>query len=232
MNRKPKLPRRQQQQFIRDEAVRLLHFASHACPCNGVGCDQCEGKMKYFDEPVPVYGIMTNAANTSKKEPEFPKIESGTFNLLVEPRFRLAKGDRLIPFGVREFEQVDEVLPVDNPILTYIPTNPRGVTISFQGGIRFRPDRDFTIAREMYGRVPLFSKRVKWLAGTPNRQTMFSARYGCLPEFEVEEIPPARLSQGQLLMQQVSLRKLTVAGHEKAQSYEPSADAVIGMKYE
>ena len=236
MNRIPKVSRREQQSFIKDEAVALLHFAVRACPCNGVGCSTCNNKMKYFDDPIPIRGAITNGMNSSKKEGQFPRIKEGSYTLLVEPRFRVSSGDRLIPFRMREFERSDEVLPVSSPFLTYIPINPRGVTISFVnpggGVIEFRYPRDFTIEREFYGRVPLYSKQIKWLVNPPAGQEQFSARYEYYPDFEVGEVPVANMSQGQRLIQSLPLKKITVAGQTKSKSYEKSSDAIRGLKYE
>jgi len=234
MNRQPKITRREQQAFIRDEKINLLHFAVRACPCDGVGCTTCNGKMKYFDNSVPIYGAITNGVNTKKKEAQFPTIKESTYKLLVEPRFRVAEGDRVTPFGMREFEQADEVLSVSEAMLTFIPINPRHVRISFKSAdgvvIDFEPIRDFTIAKEFYGRVPLYSKQIVWVTDPPNDQEKFSVRYGYLPDFEIEEIPTARMSQGQLLIQELPLKKITIGGIKKEKSYEESSDAIRGVK--
>ncbi len=134
MNRQPKITRREQQAFIRDEGTKWLHFAVRNCPCNGLNCPQCDGSKKYFDEPVPVWGALTNGMNTKKKEAQFPGQQISTYKMLVEPRYRIAKGDRVTPFGMREFEMTDEIIPVIDSTLTYMPINPRGVEISFVGG--------------------------------------------------------------------------------------------------
>lgn len=234
MNRQPKITRREQQDFIRDEAIKLLHFAVRVCPCNGVNCQTCHGSMKYFDDPVPIYGVPTTGMNSKKKEPELPSARISTYKLLVEARYRVAEGDRLTPFGMREFEMIDEVLPVSDPKLTFIPINPRGVSISFigtDGVINYQYPKDFTIDRKLYGRIPLFSKEIKWQIDPPKDQEKFSVRYGYLPDFVVEEIPPARMSQGQLLIQELPLRKITLNQEEKEKSYEKSSDAIVGMKY-
>lgn len=235
MNKQPKISRREQQAFIRDEAVRLLHSAVRACPCDGVGCANCNGKMKYFDDPVPIYGAITSGMNSKKKEAQLPTIKKSTYKLLVEARFRVSDGDRVTPFGMREFEQVDEVLPVSESKLTFIPINPRGVAISFiseVGVINYKYPRDFTIDREYYGRVPLYSKQIKWEIDPPKGQEKFSVRYGYLPDFEVGETPVANMSQGQLLIQELPLKKITIGGQTKTKSYEKSSDAIRGMKYE
>lgn len=234
MNRQPKITRREQQDFIRDEAIRMLHFSVRACPCDGVGCETCNGKMKYFDNPVPILGIITSGMNSRKKEAQFPSIKVSTYKLLVEPRFRVTAGDRLTPFGMREFEQIDEILPVEDPKLTFIPITPNGIKISFiapDGVINYKYPADFTVDREFYGRVPLFSKRIKWIVSPPNDQEKFSVRYGYLPDFEVEEIPPANMSQGQKLIQELPLRKITTGGEEKIKSFEESKDAIRGIDY-
>jgi len=233
MNRQPKITRREQQAFIRDEGTKWLHFAVRNCPCNGVSCPQCEGTRKYFDNPVPVWGALTNGMNSKKKEAQFPEQQISTYKMLVEPRFRITKGDRVTPFGMREFEMNDEVILVSDSTLTYMPINPRGVTISFVGGdgvLEFKYGRDFTIEREMYGRVKLFSKTIKWLVDPP-AQEKFSAHYMYLPDFEVENIPAARISQEQLLIQELPLRKITVRGNVKAKSYEQSKEALQGLRY-
>ena len=233
MNRQPKITRREQQDFIRDEKINLLHFSVRACPCDGVGCSTCNGKMKYYDNPVPIYGAITSGMNTKKKEAQFPTQNIGTYKLLIEARFHVSRGDRVTPFGMREFEQADEILKVSESMLTYIPINPRGVMISFigqDGVIDYKYGRDFTIEREFYGRVPLFSKQIKWIVDPPNGQEKFSARYGYLPDFEIEEIPSAEMSQGQKLIQTLSLKKITVGGQSKTKSYEKSSDAVRGVQ--
>lgn len=234
MNRQPKISRREQQAFIRDEGTKWLHFAVRNCPCNGVNCPQCSGTKKYFDEPVPVWGALTNGVNSKKKEAQFSGQQISTYKMLVEPRYRIAKGDRVTPFGMREFEVVDELIRVNDSTLTYIPINPRGVTISFKGGdgvLEFKYGSDFTIEREFYGRVKLFSKKIKWLIDPPTGQEKFSARYMYIPDFEVENIPPARISQEQLLIIELPLKKITVAGHKKAKSYEQSKEALQGLRY-
>ena len=150
MNKEPKISRQEQHRFVREENIRFLHFAVRACPCDGVGCQQCGGKMKYYDEPVPLYGAITNGSNKKKKEAQFPTVNMSNYTLLLEPRFRIAKGDRITPFAMREFEQADEILPVEQSLLTYIPINPRGVSISFvtqDGVINYKYPDDFTIER-------------------------------------------------------------------------------------
>lgn len=234
MNRQPKITRREQQAFIRDEGTKWLHFAVRNCPCNGVNCPQCEGTRKYFDDPVPVWGALTNGMNSKKKEAQFPEQQISTYKMLVEPRYRITKGDRVTPFGIREFEMKDEVILVSDSALTYIPINPRGVEISFvgaDGALVFKYGRDFTIERELYGRVKLFSKTIKWLIDTPEKQEKFSAHYMYIPDFEVENIPAARISQEQLLIQELPLRKITVSGNVKAKSYEQSKEALQGLRY-
>ncbi|UCE67400.1 MAG: hypothetical protein JSU85_05130 [Candidatus Zixiibacteriota bacterium] len=191
--------------------------------------------MKYFDEPVPIPGALINGENTKKKEAQYPTIHISNYTLLLEPRYRVAKGDRLIPFGMREFETIDEILSVDVAELTYIPINPRGVQISFSGqdgAINFRPIYDFRIERKFYGKVPLYSKKIDWITDIPDGKTHFSARYGYLPNFEIDDIPAANLNQGQLLMQKIPLRKITINGEEKSDSYESSVNPIRGMKYE
>lgn len=236
MNRQPKITRREQQDFIRDEAVRMLHFAVRACPCNGVGCATCDGKMKYFDDPIPIKGAITSGMNSKKKEANFPILESGSYKLLVEARYRFVRGDRLKPFGMREFEQFDEVLSVEKAELTHTPINIRGVRISFQGPeggngvLDYKPGIDFTIEKEYFGRVPLLSKQITWITDPPTGQEKFSVRYGYYPDFEIEDTPPANLSESQLLIQQIPLKKITVGGQEKSKSYEKSSDAVRGVQ--
>ena len=152
--------------------------------------------------------------------------------MLVEPRHRFVKGDRVVPFGMREFEDIDEKLPVSDPLLTFIPINPRGVAISFigvDGVIDFRPIYDFTIRRQLYGRVPLYSKEIIWEIDPPGEH--FSARYSYYPEFEIDEIPAANLSQGQLLIQQLDLKKITINDVKKQKSNENSSKAAIGVQY-
>lgn len=236
MNKEPKVPRREQQNFIRDEAIKLLHFAVRTCPCNGVGCSVCNNKMKYFDDPVPIYGAITSGMNRKNKEAQFPEIKEGSYVLLVEARFRISAGDRVTPFGMREFEQNDEVLPVSEPFLTYIPINPRGIKISFinSGGgvLNYVYPNDFTMDKQLYGRVPLWNKEIKWIQDPPNDQEAFSARYEYYPDFEVGEVPVANMSQGQRLIQNLPLKKITVAGQSKSKSYEQSSDAIRGLKYE
>jgi len=235
MNRQPKVTRREQQDFVRDEAIKLLHYAVRVCPCDGVNCPNCNGAMKYFDDPVPIRGILTTGMNSKKKDANLPTIRMGTYKLLVEARYRISEGDRVIPFGIREFEMIDEIALVSDSQLTFIPTDPRRVAISFigfDGVINYRYPGDFTIDRELYGKVPLFSKQIKWLVDPPADQEKFSARYGYYPDFVVDEIPPARLSQGQLLIQELPLRKITIGGDVKERSYEKSSTAIIGMKYE
>jgi hypothetical protein len=236
MNRQPKISRREQQSFIRDEAIALLHFAIRTCPCNGVGCATCNNKMKYFDDPVPIRGAITSGMNTKKKEGQFPTIREGSYTLLVEPRYRVSSGDRVTPFRMREFELSDEKLPVSDPFLTYIPINPRNVQISFinpgGGVINYKYPKDFTIEKEFYGRVPLFSKQIKWVINPPTGQEHFSARYEYYPDFEVGEIPVANMSQGQRLIQNLPLKKITVAGQKKTKSYEQSSDALRGLQWQ
>lgn len=234
MNRQPKITRREQQDFLKDENIRFLHFAVRVCPCDGVGCSTCNNTMKYFGDPVPMRGAITSGMNSKKKEAQFPTVNKGSYKLLVEPRHRFVKGDRIIPFGMREFEDIDEKLPVSDPQLTFIPINPRGVAISFigvDGVIDFRPIYDFTIRRKLYGRVPLYSKEINWEIDTPEDQEFFSARYGYYPEFEIDEIPAANLSQGQLLIQQLDLKKITINDVKKQKSNENSSKAVIGVQY-
>lgn len=234
MNRQPKITRREQQDFIRDEKINLLHFAIRACPCDGVSCPKCNGKMKYYDKPVPIYGAITSGVNTKKKYEQMPAVRMSNYKLLVEPRFRITEGDRLTPFGMREFEQIDEIIDVAESKLTFIPINPRGVTISFMsddGVVDYKYPQDFTIDREFYGRVPLYSKQVQWVTQPQSGQDKFSVRYGYLPDFVVEEIPPARMSQGQTLIQELPLKKITLNSEENQSSYEESKNAIIGLKY-
>lgn len=238
MNKQPDITRRQQQEFLRKNGIRLLHFSVRACPCNGVGCNTCKGRMKYFDDPVPTYGALVGGRNTSKKEAQFPTFNMSDYTLILEPRFRVAKGDRLLPMGTREFETTDEVLPVFLSKLTYRPINPRMIQISLSGPqsvINCRPIRDFTVELEYLGsnRVPLFSKQIKWITDLPTGHDYFSARYAYYPEFEIDEIPEAITSQGQLLMSQIKVKKITVGGDDEERSYEDSANAVRGgIKYE
>jgi hypothetical protein len=235
MNKEPKITRREQQAFVTDETIKMLHFAVRACPCDGVNCPNCNGKMKYFDDPVPIKTILSTSMNSKKKEANLPTVYMGEITLLIEPRFRVAKGDHLKPFGIREFEEHDEVLPVENPFLTHTPVNPRMVTISFvgqDGVINYKPYKDFEIKRKMYGRIPLWDKEIRWLTEPPSGQDKFSVRYGYTPDFEIDEIPNPNISQGQLLIQQIKLKKIIIAGQEKQKSYENSNDALIGMKYE
>lgn len=244
MNKQPKVTRREQQEFIRDEAIRMLHYALRVCPCDGVGCKNCNGKMKYFDTPVPIYGIITSGMNSKKKEAQTPTVRKGFYKLLVEGRFRISEGDRLIPFGTREFEGIDEILYTSDPKLTFIPINPWNVQISFlasnelnpnqanYGIVNYRYPNDFTIDRENYGQVTLFSKSIKWITSPPSDQEKFSVRYQYYPDFVVEEIPPAKMSQSQRLIQELPLKKITIGGEEKEKSFEKSSDAIRGLKYE
>ncbi len=221
---------------MRQESTRLLHFASRNCACStGVGCSKCNGKKRYFDEPVPIFAILTDGSNRSEKKSDMPRSQHGSYKLVVEPVYRVAQGDRVIPFGIREFEHVDETIDVERGRLTFVPINPRGVLISFPGSegiVDYRFGTDFTIKKEKYGRVPLFSKTITWLTDPLDGQTRFTARYDYLPEFEVAETPPARISQGQLVMQQLDLSKITVAGEEKTTSGRKSEATIIdGMEY-
>ena len=59
----------------------------------------------------------------------------------------------------------------------------------------------------------------------------FSARYGYYPEFEIDEIPAANLSQGQRLIQQIDLKKITINDVKKQKSNESSNSAVLGVTY-
>lgn len=236
MNRQPKITRREQQNFLRDENIRFLHFAVRVCPCDGVACSNCNNTMKYFDDPVPMRGAITSGMNSKKKEAQFPTVNKSSYKLLVEPRFRIAKGDRITPFGMREFEEIDEIISVEDPLLTYIPINPRLVAISFKsntdGVINYRPVHDFTIRRKLYGRVPLFSKEIEWLVDPPGGEEKFSVRYSYYPDFEIDEIPVANLSQGQLLIQQLDLKKITINDVKKQKSFENSSKAVVGIQYD
>ncbi|MCK4826056.1 hypothetical protein KA005_60475 [bacterium] len=236
MNREPAITRREQQEFVRLNGGRMLHFSIRSCPCDGVGCEVCGGKMKYYDDPVPLWGIITGGMNTKKKEAQFPTINKSSYKLMIEPRHRVARGDRITPFGMREFEQNDEVLLVSVPELTYIPINPRGVKISFisNGGgvINYEYPRDFTIEKEYYGKVPLYSKTIKFLADPPSDQERFSVRYEYIPDFEIDEIPVANMHQEQRLLTEIPLKKIIIGGQLKTKSHEQSSDAVRGMKYD
>lgn len=234
MNRQPIISRRDQQEFIREQGTRMLLFAIRACPCDGVGCRTCDGKMKYYDDPVPIHAAIINGMNSKKKNPPFPTHKEGSYRLLVEPRYHVADGDRLNPFGIREFEDISEILTVKEAKLTFTPINPRGVTISFSqkngGVINFLYGRDFTIDREFYGRVPLWSKQIKWVNNPSSGQEKFSVRYAYIPMFEVDGTPVARIAQGQTLLPEGPLKKITVGGESKAKSHEESSDAIRGVK--
>jgi len=235
MNKEPKITRREQQAFITDETIKMLHFAVRLCPCNGVNCPTCGGKMKYFDDPVPIRTTLAQSMNNKQKDANLPYIQMGEITLLIEPRFRVAKGDRMKPFGIREFEEKDEILPVESPFLTHTPVNPRMVTISFAGAdgvVSFKPYKDFEIKQKLYGRIPLWDKEITWITQPPTGQEKFSVRYGYVPDFEIDEIPNPNISQGQLLLQQIKLKKITLAGEAKIESYENSNDALSGIKYE
>ena len=179
MNKNPQISRREQQAFIRENGDRILHFSVRACPCDGVGCFQCDGKMKYFDDPVPIYGAIIDGANKKKKEAQFPAIHMSTYKLLVEARYHTAEGDRLTPFGMREFETADEILSVAEAKLTFIPINPRNISISFRtqdGVLDYNYGQDFTVEKELYGKVPLYSKQIVWITDPPDDQERFSVR--------------------------------------------------------
>lgn len=212
----------------------MLHFAIRTCPCDGVGCRTCDGKMKYYDEPVPIHAAITNGMNSKKKNPPLPTQESGAYKLLYEPRFHIADGDRVTPFGMREFEVVSEILTVKEAKLTFIPIDPRRVTISFSqkdgGVINYVYGLDFEIKRELYGKVPLWSRQIGWINNPVSGQEKFSVRYAYIPDFEIDGTPTARIAQGQTLLPEGSLKKLTIGGQRKAKSYEQSSDAIRGVR--
>lgn len=234
MNRQPIISRREQQDFIRDQGTKMLHFAIRACPCDGVGCRTCDGKMKYYDDPVPIHAAITNGMNSKKKNPPFPTQKIGQYNLIFEPRYHITDGDRVTPFGMREFEDISEILTVEEAKLTFIPIKPRGVTISFTqkdgGVVNYVYGVDFTIEKEFYGRVPLWSKQIQWINNPASGQEKFSVRYGYIPDFELDGTPVARIAQGQTLLPEGPLKKLTIGGQKKAKSHEQSSDAIRGVK--
>ena len=234
MNRQPIISRREQQAFIRDQGTRVLHYAIRACPCDGVGCRNCEGKMKYYDRAVPIHAALTSGMNSKKKNPPLPTQAVSSYKLLYEPRYHVADGDRFLPFGIREFEDANEILTVKEARLTFNPINPRGVTISFaqEGGgvINFLYGKDFTIKKEVDSPVPMWSKQIDWITNPSSGQEKFSVRYGYIPVFEVDGSPAARIAQGQTLLPEATLKKLTIGGESKAKSYEQSSDAIRGVK--
>jgi hypothetical protein len=238
MNKLNIIPRRDQQRFIKDTKGIVLHYAIRSCPCDGVNCSVCGGKMKYYDDPVPINAAILAGNNSSKKEARMANIDMGNYQLIVEGRFALAKHDRVKPFGTREFEQLDEILLVEQSILTFTPIHPRLVTISFvnqsSGVLSYEGDKDFTFDLESKnGGPPVYSKEIKWLTDPAIGQKKFSVRYQHYPEYEIQEIPSARFSEGQKLMQKIPLSKITLTGNIKTKSNEKSVDAVIGggMKY-
>ncbi len=233
MNKLTIIPRRDQQQFIKGTKGTVLYYAIRSCPCDGVNCPKCGGKMKYFDNPVPINAGILAGSNTSKKESKFPTNDDGKYQLIVEGRFVLTKHDRVKPFGTREFEQMDEILFVESSILTFTPIHPRLVTISFvnqesgvlnyEGGVHFTFDLE-----SKKGGPPIYSKEIKWITDPAIGQEKFSVRYSHYPEYEVMEIPTARFVEGQKLMQRIPLSKITLTGNTIQNSYEQSADAVKG----
>ncbi len=234
MNRQPIISRREQQAFINEQGTRMLYFAIRPCPCDGVGCRTCDGKMKYYDEPVPIRAAITNGMNSKKKDPQTTTQHQGNYTLLYEPRLHVSDGDRVTPFGMREFEDYSEILTVKEAKLTFIPINPRGVTISFSqksgGVVNYLYGVDFTIDMELYGRVKLWSKQIKWINNPQEGQEKFSVRYACIPDFEIDGTPEVRIGQGQALLPQGKLIKLTTGGQSKSKSHEQSSDAARGVK--
>lgn len=233
MNKLTIIPNRDQQRFIKGQKGTVLHYAIRSCPCDGVNCPVCGGKMKYFDDPVPLNAAILAGSNSSKKESRTPTNDQGRYQLIVEGRFVLTKHDRVKPFGSRDFEQTDEILLVESSILTFSPIHPRLVTISFinqgSGVLNYRGGIDFTFDLESKkGGPPIYSKEIKWIVDPAIGQKKFSVRYSHYPEYEIGEIPAARFSEGQKLMQKIPLEKITLTGNKKQQSHEPSADAVRG----
>ena len=232
MNRQPIISRRGQQEFITSQKTVTLYYAVRACPCDGVGCQTCDGKMKYYDVPIPVRVAIVNGMNTKKKDPLFPMMKEGSYKLVYEPRLHIADGDRVSPIGIREFEDAIEIITVEDSKLTFSPSNPRGVTISFaqEGGgvIDFLYGKDFTIEKEQHGPIKIWGKQIKWITNPSGEN--FSVRYNYVPTFEIDGIPPARIAEGQKLLPEAVLKKLTIGGESKSPSYEQSSDAARGVR--
>lgn len=239
MNKLTIIPRRDQQRFIKDRKSIVLHYAIRSCPCDGVNCPVCGGKMKYFDNPVPINAAILAGMNTSKKDSKKATADKGDYQLIIEGRFAVSRFDRIKPFGTREFELSDEIISVDSSVLTFSPIHPRLVTISFVNGesgtLSYEGVKDFTFDLESKrSGPPIYEKLVKWITQPPTNQEKFSVRYQHYPIYEVGEIPSARFNEGQKLMQKIPLSKLTLTGNEMTKSNQNSADALIGggMNYE
>lgn len=236
MNRTGIISQRNQQSFIKRNGVILL-YSFRACPCDGVNCPLCGGKMHYYDKPTPLNAMIISGNNTSKKESETPMIDTGTYQLILEGRHVIGKHDRVMPIKTRNFEDINEVIEVDSSFLTFTPVAPRLVTITFvnqgSGVLNYAGEVDFTIDLEDHKEAPpLYKKEIKWITDPAIGQKRFSARYTCYPEYEVSDIPPARFSEGQRLMQKVFLSKITLNSGEKTPSFEKSERSVIGgMQY-
>lgn len=209
MNRISTISDRGQQKFVSAQQTVLIVKALRLCPCDGeVGCQYCNGLGQYFDDPAIVKGIIANGSNRSEKKTEFPKFDFSEYELVIHPKFEIAKGDRIVPFNVNIYETFEE--RIDNSgKLSFHPARARTVQISFTAEgqlLVYKYGTDFTIAKS--AKNLLNSKTITWVNPQPSNRQKFAARYQRVPEYVVGEIPEAKIAEGKKILQTFKLKKL------------------------